>query len=74
MENVWAGLREKYTHCYLCEQPLDWAVEEDQICTDHKIATVHGGRSAPGNLRPVHVVCNAKKADKLLSPEFFRAS
>ena len=74
MENVWAGFREKYTHCYLCEQPLDWAVEGDQICTDHKIATVQGGRTVPENLRPVHVVCNARKADKLLSPEFFRAS
>lgn len=55
----------KYSDCYLCQEPLDWD-QPQSICTDHMIATVHGGRTVPENLRPVHIVCNLRKGSTLI--------
>lgn len=57
----------KYDHCYLCDELLDWS-DEKSICLDHMLATVHGGRTRPSNLRPVHVICNLRKGATLLHP------
>jgi len=54
-----------YTSCYICSQPLNW-LEPQGIVGDHKIATVYAGQTNPVNVKPVHLLCNASKGDKLL--------
>ena len=66
MAEVWKQL-EKYSDCYLCGDPLDWD-DRQSVCLDHMIATVHGGRTHPENLRPVHVICNLQKGAELIKP------
>lgn len=66
MEGVRQRMKTEYHICYLCDDVLDWAA--GQIVFDHKIATVHGGRTVPENVRPVHLLCNAAKGSKLFDP------
>lgn len=63
MDELHEHLR-RFSECYICNSPLDWSSPQE-ICTDHVIATIHGGRTHPENLRPVHVRCNAKKGSAL---------
>lgn len=74
IDELWNQMRDEHCDCYLCGKPLDWAGGRDEICLDHKVATVRGGRTSPGNCRPVHVLCNLRKSDNLLHPDFFRQS
>lgn len=66
MDEVWIAMRQ-YDNCYLCAEALDWS-DEKSICLDHMLATVHGGRTHPPNLRPVHVLCNLRKGAALIQP------
>lgn len=61
---MWEMFQREYTHCYLCDAPLEWD-KPQTLCVDHMIATVHGGRTDVANLRPVHIRCNAEKGAKL---------
>lgn len=54
-----------YDTCYLCGESLNW-LEPQGIVGDHKIATVYAGQTNPVNVKPVHLLCNASKGDKLL--------
>lgn len=73
IEEVWQHFRQSYKHCYLCGTPLDWS-QQQTVCVDHMIATVHGGRTDVENLRPVHLGCNARKGAKLITEQFLRAA
>lgn len=64
---VWGHLQETYSQCYICGEVLEWE-RPQTICLDHVIATVHGGRTDVENLRPVHLLCNARKGMKLFVP------
>ena len=66
---MWEELSEKYSSCYLCGEPLNYA-EPHTLCLDHMIATVYGGRTDIENLRPVHLKCNARKGAQLISEPF----
>lgn len=70
---MWEHFEKTYTHCYLCREPLDWN-EPQSMCTDHMIATVHGGRTDVENLRPVHLRCNGRKHQTLISEAFVKES
>lgn len=70
---MWEHFKQRSTHCYLCLEPLDWS-KRQSLCTDHMIATVHGGRTDVENLRPVHLRCNGKKAATLISEPFAAGS
>ena len=54
-----------YSSCYLCGETLNW-LEPQRIVSDHKIATVYARQTNPVNVKPVHLLCNARKGDKLL--------
>ena len=66
---IWEQLEKAYSVCYLCGADLDWS-DPTSICLDHKIAAVYGGRTDVDNLRPVHLGCNARKGDRLISEQF----
>lgn len=65
---IWDHFQATYVDCYLCGEPLDWGTPQS-LCMDHVIATVHGGRTDVENLRPVHLLCNARKGARLYVTE-----
>lgn len=65
---MWEHFQSAYVDCYLCGERLDWAAPQS-LCVDHMIATVHGGRTDVENLRPVHLICNARKGARLYVTE-----
>lgn len=73
ISEIWDQLERTYDRCYLCGVELDWE-DPAGICLDHKISTVYGGRTDVDNLRPVHLSCNNRKSDRLISEPFNRAS
>lgn len=66
--DIWSHFAATYADCYLCRLPLDWS-DPQSMCPDHVIATVHGGRTDVENLRPVHLLCNARKGARLYVPD-----
>lgn len=69
---IWSHFEATTADCYLCDEPLDWS-EPQTLCLDHVVATVHGGRTNVENLRPVHLLCNAKKGARLYIADELRA-
>lgn len=64
MADIWRAYEGIVQECYLCGEALDWD-DRQGICLDHVIATVRGGRTDIDNLKPVHVLCNAKKGSSI---------
>lgn len=50
--------------CHLCQGDIDG---KDDLHFDHVIPLARGGAHSMDNIRPAHVKCNLRKADKLVS-------